>query len=342
MKLIQTVDAVGHVLCHDMTQIIPGVTKDARFRKGHIVTPEDIPVLLSMGKESLYVWEKTPGMLHEDEAAERLRALCQGNGIRASAPKEGKIELFSEIDGLLKVDRARLDAVNAIDELMIATRHGNTPVKAGDKLAGTRVIPLVISEDKLREAEAVCGPEPLLNVLPYRLKTAGLVTTGSEVAKGLVKDSFTPVIIRKLKQYDIEVTYHCTPGDDRAAITRAVKDYHAAGVDLVLCTGGMSVDPDDRTPGAIRDTGAELVSYGAPVLPGAMFLLGYFDDGVPVLGLPGCVMYARTTIFDLLLPRIAAGERIETKDIKKLGHGGLCLGCQVCTWPNCGFGKGGA
>ena len=340
MKLIKTTEAVGHVLCHDMTQIIRGVTKDARFRKGHIVREEDIPVLLSMGKESLYVWEKTPGMLHEDEAAERLRALCQGENMHASQPKEGKIELIADCDGVLKVDVERLEKVNSVDELMIATRHTNTPVRAGDKLAGTRVIPLVIDEKKLEEAETLCGGEPLLRVLPYRLKTAGLVTTGSEVSKGLIQDTFTPVIIDKLKAYGIEVTLHCTPGDDRAAITAAVNEFHEKGVDMVLCTGGMSVDPDDRTPGAIKDTGVEIVSYGAPVLPGAMFLLGYFADGTPVMGLPGCVMYAKATIFDLMLPRIAAGERVAARDIKKLGHGGLCLQCPECHYPACSFGKG--
>ena len=340
MKEIKTTEAVGHVLCHDMTQIIPGVTKDARFRKGHVVTEEDIPVLLSMGKERLFVWEKTEGMLHEDEAAERMRGLCMNEHMRASEPKEGKIELFAECDGLFRVDVERLEQVNSIDCLMIATRHTNTPVKAGDKLAGTRVIPLVIEEEPLREAEAICAGKPLLEILPFRLRTVGLITTGSEVQKGLVDDKFTPVIIAKLKKYGMEVTHHCLPGDDMNAITQAVNDYHAAGVDLILCTGGMSVDPDDRTPGAIKATGCDIVSYGAPVLPGAMFLLGYFADGTPVMGLPGCVMYAATTIFDLMLPRVAAGVRVTPRDLKKLGHGGLCLGCKVCTWPNCGFGKG--
>ena len=340
MKEIKTTEAVGHVLCHDMTQIIPGVTKDARFRKGHVVTEEDIPVLLSMGKERLFVWEKTEGMLHEDEAAERMRGLCMNEHMRASEPKEGKIELFAECDGLFRVDVERLEQVNSIDRLMIATRHTNTPVKAGDKLAGTRVIPLVIEEEPLREAEAICAGKPLLEILPFRLRTVGLITTGSEVQKGLVDDKFTPVIIAKLKKYGMEVTHHCLPGDDMDAITQAVNEYHAAGVDLILCTGGMSVDPDDRTPGAIKATGCEIVTYGAPVLPGAMFLLGYFADGTPVMGLPGCVMYAATTIFDLMLPRVAAGVRVTPRDLKKLGHGGLCLGCKVCTWPNCGFGKG--
>ena len=340
MKLIDTRSAVGHVLCHDMTQIIPGVYKGARFRKGHIVTEEDIPVLLSMGKEHLYVWEKNPGMLHEDEAAERLRALCQNEHMHATEVKEGKIELLAGCDGLFQVDVDRLNALNGVDELMIATRHTNTAVRKGDKLAGMRVIPLVIQEERLKEAEALAGEGPILSLTPWKLKTCGLITTGSEVAGGLIEDSFTPVIVDKLAAYGITVTEHCLPGDDRAAITAAALAFRDKGVDMVLCTGGMSVDPDDRTPGAIRDTGAEIVSYGAPVLPGAMLLLGYFADGVPILGLPGCVMYSRATVFDLLLPRIAAGVRITRPELKALGHGGLCLGCPECHYPICPFGKG--
>ena len=340
MKLVKTEDAVGHVLCHDMTQIIPGVIKDARFRKGHVVTAEDIPVLLSMGKENLYVWEKEPGMLHEDEGAERLRALCQGEHMTATEPKEGKIELRAERDGLFRVDVERLYAVNSQEELMIATRHTNTPVKAGDKLAGMRVIPLVIAEDKVRPAEAAAGGGgPILSLHPYVLRTCGLVVTGGEVQKGLIQDQFSPVVKAKLAQYGITVTMECAPGDDRAAITQAILDYQAAGVDLVLCTGGMSVDPDDRTPSAIKDTGAEIVTYGAPVLPGAMFLLSYLK-GTPVCGLPGCVMYAKATIFDLVLPRLAAALPVTRSELVGLGHGGLCLGCQDCRYPICPFGKG--
>ena len=340
MKLVQTEAAVGHVLCHDMTQIIPGVTKDARFRKGHVVAEEDIPVLLSMGKEHLYIWEKAEGMLHEDEGADVLRAICQGPNMHPTPVKEGKIELLADCDGLFRVDAARLEAVNCVDEVMIATRHTNTPVKKGDKLAGTRVIPLVIPASRLDEARAAAGEEPLLEVLPYRLRTAAVITTGSEVAKGRIEDSFTPVIIKKLAAYGITVIHRCTPGDDREAITAAVLEYKAAGVDLILCTGGMSVDPDDRTPGAIKDAGVNVVTYGAPVLPGAMFLLAYFEDGTPVMGLPGCVMYAKATIFDLVLPRVAAGVRVEKRDLKGMGHGGLCLGCKECRYPICPFGKG--
>ena len=340
MKLIETKDAVGHVLCHDLTQIIPGVTKDARFRKGHIVTPEDIPVLLSMGKEHLYVWERTPGVLHENEAAQRLAALCRNENMDLTPVKEGKIEVIAQCDGLFQVDVPRLDAVNDEDEIIIATRHTNTAVRRGDKLAGTRIIPLVIEEEKLRAAEEKAGDRPILSLLPWKLRTCGLITTGSEVAKGLVQDAFTPVILQKLARYGIQVTHHCLPGDDRGAITAAALEFLEQGMDLILCTGGMSVDPDDRTPGAIRDTGAEIVAYGAPVLPGAMFLLGYFSNGTPILGLPGCVMYAKATIFDLVLPRIAAGVRVSRRDLKGMGHGGLCLGCPDCRYPICPFGKG--
>ncbi|MBQ9458859.1 MAG: molybdopterin-binding protein [Oscillospiraceae bacterium] len=339
MKQIRTEDAVGQVLCHDMTQIIPGEYKGPRFKKGHIVTEEDIPVLLSMGKENLYVFELRAGMLHENDAAERMCTLCLNDGMERGEPGEGKIELFAARDGLFRVDRERLDAVNAIDELMIATRHGNTAVRAGDKLAGTRVIPLVIEEKKLAEAEAIVGGKPLLELLPFKLRRAGVVTTGSEVFHGRIEDKFTPVVAQKLAAFGIEMTEHRTVGDGVENIRAAIDELRGTGVELILCTGGMSVDPDDNTPGAIRASGARIVTYGAPVLPGAMFLLGYFDDGRPVMGLPGCVMYARSTIFDLVLPRVAAGVELTRRDFTTLGEGGLCLGCKPCTYPNCGFGK---
>ena len=339
MKLIETKNAVGHVLCHDLTQIIPGQYKGARFRKGHIVTEEDIPVLLSMGKEHLYVWEMTPGMLHENEAAERMVRLCRNEGRSASEVREGKIELRADWDGLFRVDAERLNAVNAIDELMIATRRGDTAVRAGDKLCGTRVIPLVIEEKKLLAAEAAVGKRPILELLPYRLRTAAVVTTGAEVKNGLIEDRFTPVLIGKLAAFGIEVVHRSLPGDVPADVLAAILEAKTSGADLILCTGGMSVDPDDNTPGAIKASGARIVTYGAPVLPGAMFLLGYFGDGTPILGLPGCVMYAKATVFDLVLPRIAAGVELTKRDFTVLGEGGLCLGCPECRYPVCPFGK---
>ena len=265
MKLIKTEDAVGHVLCHDITQIIKGVTKDAVFRKGHIVTEEDIPVLLSVGKENLYVWEKEEGMLHENDAAEILRQICQGEHMHPSDVKEGKIELIADIDGVLKIEREKLRKVNSLGEMMIASRHGDFPVKKGDKLAGTRVIPLVISEEKMQQAKDVTAGGAIFNILPYKKKKAGIVTTGSEVYYHRIKDTFTPVIEEKLAEYDIEIGGHEICNDDPQMIENAIRSLLADGCNMIVCTGGMSVDPDDRTPYAIRQVTGEIVSYGAPV-----------------------------------------------------------------------------
>lgn len=340
MKLIKTEDAVGHVLCHDITQIIKGVTKDAVFRKGHIVTEEDIPVLLSVGKENLYVWENDESMMHENEAAEVLCAICKGMNVSRGGVKEGKIELFAECDGVLSIDREKLNAVNSFGQMMIATRHGDFPVKKGDKLAGTRIIPLVIEKEKMEKVKSLCGEEPALNVMPYMPCKAGIVTTGSEVLKGRIKDEFTPVVMDKLREYGAEIAGQKLSGDDSAVIEKCIREFIDEGCDLVLCTGGMSVDPDDRTPLAIRNVCGSAVTYGAPVLPGAMFMLSYYgDENIPVMGLPGCVMYAKRTIFDLVLPRIMTGETLTKEDFDRMGEGGLCLGCDICTFPNCGFGK---
>ena len=340
MKLIRTEAAVGHVLCHDMTRIVKDVYKGAAFRKGHVVTQADIPILLSMGKERLYVWEKEPGMLHEDEGARRLCRLCAGANTASTEPKEGKIELSAACDGLFLVDTNRLKALNALGELMIATRHGRFPVKQGDKLCGTRVIPLVIREEKLAQAEALAGDRPLMEVRPFPRKKVGIVTTGSEVYHGRIQDTFTPVLLEKVGGYGGELAGHITVDDDHGKIAAAILELRRRGAELILCSGGMSVDPDDRTPLAIKNTGARVVSYGAPVLPGAMLMLAYLDETVPVAGLPGCVMYAKRTVFDLVLPLLMADVPVTAEDLAAMGHGGLCLGCPECTFPNCGFGKG--
>ena len=339
MKLIRTEEAVGHVLCHDLTQIIKDQYKDARFRKGHVVTAEDIPVLLSMGKEHLYVWEMTPGMLHENDAAERLYALCANDHMDRSEVKEGKIELKAACDGLFRVNSEKLIAVNTVEDVMIATRKGGTAVRRGDKLAGMRVIPLVIPEEKLQAAEKAAGDAPLLELKPWVRRTAAIVATGSEVKKGLIQDTFTPVVKDKLAAYGMETISIAYSGDGVENVANAVAEARATGADVILCTGGMSVDPDDNTPGGIKESGAKIVTYGAPVLPGAMFLLGYYDDGTPVMGLPGCVMYAGATIFDLVLPWVAADVPVTRQQIVALGEGGLCLGCKPCHWPACPFGK---
>lgn len=340
MKKIATVDAVGHVICHDITRIIKDVVKDTAFRKGHIVTEEDIPVLLSLGKDHLYVWEKDESMLHENEAAEMLFNICRNDNMTGTPVKEGKIELIAETEGLFRVDVKRLDDINEMGDIIIATRHNNSPVKKGDKLAGTRIIPLVIEKSKMEKVRYAAGNKPLMELLPYKKMKAGIVTTGSEVFYGRIKDTFTPVIEDKIKAYGGEICGHITINDDLEKITSSILQLKNEGADMIVCTGGMSVDPDDLTPGAIKKTGADIISYGAPVLPGAMFLLGYFQDGTAVMGLPGCVMYAKATVFDLVLPRIFAGVKVTKTDLAKLGNGGLCLGCSPCRFPDCGFGKG--
>ena len=252
---------------------------------------------------------------------------------------EGKIEITAGCDGLFRVDSARLTALNSLDEIMVATRHGNTAVRKGDKLAGTRVIPLIIREEQLRAAESAAGDRPLLELLPFIKKTAAIVATGSEVLTGRIQDTFTPVVRDKLASYGIETLDVFYSGDGVENVAASIAQARATGADLICCTGGMSVDPDDNTPGGIKASGARIVTYGAPVLPGAMFLLGYYDDGTAVCGLPGCVMYAGATIFDLALPRLAAGVEMTRSDFAVMGEGGLCLGCKPCHWPACPFGK---
>lgn len=342
MKQIRTEDAIGHVLCHDITQIIKDEKKGVLFKKGHVVREEDIPALLSVGKEHLFVWEKQEGMLHENEGAEILYDICAGEHMHGTEIKEGKIELVADCDGLLKIRRDALLKVNSLGEMMIASRHGDFPVKKGDKIAGTRIIPLIIEQEKMDRARQAAGPEPIFSILPFRKKKVGIITTGSEIQKGLIQDTFTPVLREKLAEYPTEVLGQTIPGDDRKKITADILEFADQGVDLILLSGGMSVDPDDRTPGAIRDAGVRIVTYGAPVLPGAMLLMSYLERGgkqIPVIGLPGCVMYSKKTVFDLVLPRVMADDEIYPEEIAAYGEGGLCLNCKVCSFPNCGFGK---
>ena len=340
MKQIKTEDARGQVLCHDVTRIIKGVSKDPVFRRGHVISQEDIPLLLSLGKDHVYIWETRRNMLHEDEAAEILGHLCQGPNMHSKGPQEGKIELFADIDGLFMADLERLRALNSLGEMIIAARTSGFPVKKGDKLCGTRVIPLVIEKEKIERACHVAGKEPLFRLLPFRAKSFGLITTGNEVFHGRIKDTFSSVMQEKMAEYHCEMIEHTILDDDTEKITLAINDMLARGADMVLCTGGMSVDPDDKTPLAIKNTGASVVSYGAPVLPGSMFLIAYTRDNRPICGLPACVMYAQRTIFDLVLPLLLADLPVTSQWLSGLGNGGLCLNCADCHFPNCMFGKG--
>ena len=340
MKLMKTVDAVGQVLCHDITQIIKDEVKGPVFRKGHIIREADIPVLLSVGKDTIYIWENDETMLHENDAAEVLRDICQNENMHATETKEGKIELIADADGLFLVDLDRLRAINALGDMMIATRSAGFMVKKGDKLCGTRVVPLVIEKARMEKAKEVAGDTPIMRLVPVKAKKYGVVTTGNEVFYGRIQDTFTPVIEGKLKEFGCGMIAHVVLNDDHVKITEAINAMLAEGCEMVFCSGGMSVDPDDKTPLAIRNTGANIISYGAPVLPGAMFLVSYSQDGRPICGLPGCVMYAKRTIFDLVLPYLVTDTPVTKEWLAGLGNGGLCLNCPVCHFPNCGFGKG--
>ncbi|MGL4760862.1 MAG: molybdopterin-binding protein [Sarcina sp.] len=337
MKMIKTKDAVGRVLLHDITRIVPGEFKGAAFKKGHVIREEDIEDLLSIGKDHIYVWEETEGLVHENDAAQILIDLACGEGFEYGDVKEGKIDIFIKEDGLLRIDKEELLKLNMIDDIMFATLHNNMEVKKGEKVGGTRVIPLMIKEELLNEAKETCTKK-IMWVDEIKKKKVGIVTTGNEVFYGRITDKFGPVINRKVSYFGCDVLGQTIVSDDKEKITDAIKEWLAKGAEMVVCTGGMSVDPDDVTPSAIKDCGGEIVTYGSPVLPGAMLLLSYVD-GIPVLGLPACVMFSKRTVFDLVLPRVLADEKLTKRDIAMLGHGGLCLDCKVCTYPHCSFGK---
>lgn len=338
MKEINVEDAVGTVLVHDLTQIIPKEYKGPRFKKGHVVVKEDIPILLSMGKKRLYVAEKNDSDVHENDAARRIAQVAAGKGILISEPSEGKIELFAEHDGLLKINTEKLSQLLDQDEIMFASIHGNRLVKKGDKLAGTRVIPLFVEERIVKKAEEVCQAGAIAEIKRLSPLKIGIVTTGSEVYSGIIEDKFGPVLVKKFEALGSKVISQVFSDDDEYMIAAKIKELQEEGVELVCVTGGMSVDPDDKTPLGIRTAGGQIVTYGAPVLPGAMFMLAHIGD-LPVVGLPGCVMYSRVSIFDLIIPRLLAGEKVNRQDIKKLAQGGLCLNCQKCIYPECGFGR---
>ncbi len=338
MKMIPIEEAVGCVLSHDVTQIIPGQFKGRAFKKGHIIREEDIERFLSIGKEHIYVWEPKEGEVHENEGAKRIANIILGENVDCSQEiKEGKIDFFAKIDGILRVNIELLKSLNLLGEIIVSTIHNNTPVKKGDKIAATRVIPLIIDEKKIITAEQLIK-EKIIWVDEIKPKKVLLITTGNEVYKGRIKDAFLPVIQEKIGFYNGEVIKQVILPDDKGQITNEILQGIKDNVDLIICTGGMSVDPDDVTPTAIKDCGGELITYGSPVLPGAMLLLAYYND-LPILGVPSCAMYAKRTALDLVLPRILAEERLSVEDMASYGHGGLCLDCKVCTFPHCSFGK---
>ncbi|MFD0676187.1 MULTISPECIES: molybdopterin-binding protein [unclassified Paenibacillus] len=324
LREVKVEEAIGKVLAHDLTQIIPGAFKGRLFTKGHVITKQDIPALLSIGKEHIYVIAMEEGWLHEDEAAIRLARAAAGANVSLTEPHEGKVSLKSTIHGLVKINKSLVDAANSIDQVVMSTLKSNTVVKQGQVLTGTRVIPLLVEEEKVQQVEQL-AVTPLVEVKPFRPLRVGLITTGSEVYKGRIQDKFGPVVRDKVAALGSEIIEQRLTPDESDTIVNEIRYFlEERKVDLILVTGGMSVDPDDRTPGAIKQAGARIVSYGTPMLPGSMLLMGYLGDSeVPIMGLPGCVMHDPYTSFDVLLPRICAGEVIVREDITELGYGGL-------------------
>ncbi|WP_456431960.1 molybdopterin-binding protein [Thermosulfuriphilus sp.] len=340
-RTVPVEEAVGMVIPHDITEIRPGIFKGPAFRKGHIITAEDIPHLKRLGKDHIYVIEYEKDDLHENEAALILAKAVAGEGVSFDPEVvEGKITFKAARDGLFKVEKEALLALNLLGEVMLATRHGNLFVRTGESLAAGRAIPLVVKKSLVDQAAQIAREtRGILKVLPFIRSRASLVITGSEVFYGRISDAFEPVMREKLSLLGAEIISVAFAPDEVAVIQSRIQSALEAGAEFILCTGGMSVDPDDVTRVAIKEVGAQEIYYGSAVLPGAMFLVAYIKD-VPILGIPACAMYHRITVLDLVLPRIMAGEKIGRRELAELGHGGYCLNCKPCRFPICPFGRG--
>lgn len=338
MKKVRVEDAVGLTLCHDITAMYDGF-KGALFQRGHVIEAEDIPRFLDIGKQTVFVWEPDAGEIHEEDAALRLAAMAQVPGAHYEGPSEGKVVLRADTAGMLRVDRALLEAVNAIGDITIATLPDHYPVQPGMRLASMRIVPLTTQETQIETAEALCQGKKLLELLPYQPKKAGIIITGSEVYHGRIQDKFEAVARRKLAPYPCEILGVTVCDDDLDMLTGAARALLDRGADLLIFSGGMSVDPDDLTPSAIRALGAEVVSHGVPAQPGNMTLVAYLGDAA-ILGVPGASIVMPTTIFDVVLPQVFAGQRFTKAELLRLANGGLCQLCgDACHFPNCSFGR---
>ncbi len=336
MKKISVENAVGMTLCHDITAMRDGF-KGAAFKRGHVITPEDIPNLLDLGKRMIFAWEENSGEIHEEDAALRMAAMAPVSGAHYTAPSEGKVLLISDVRGMFRVDTALLREVNSIGDITISTLRDHYPVEAGARLASMRIVPLVTKEEQIIRAEAMCSGKKLLDIRPYRNRRVGVIITGSEVYSGRIKDKFEPVVRAKLAQYPSEIMGVTICDDNMDMICGAAKEYLEREADFLVFTGGMSVDPDDLTPSAVSRIGAEIVTHGVPSQPGNMTLVAYAGD-TAILGIPGAAISLPTTIFDVLLPQIFAGDRFTKDQLVSLGDGGLCQLCKNCHYPNCTFG----
>ncbi len=337
MKKVKVQDAIGMTLCHDITAMVDGF-KGAAFKRGHVITQEDIPKLLDIGKQHVFIWEENAGEIHEEDAARRLSQMTTVDGAHYGSVSEGKIQLFADQDGMFRVDKALLAAVNRIGDITITTLPDHYPVKAGDRLASMRIVPLVTEERQIAEAEALCAGKQLYDLRPFKPLKVGIIITGSEIYHGRIKDKFERVARAKLAHYPAEILGVHVCDDELDMIVGAGRTLLAEGAELLIFSGGMSVDPDDLTPSAIREMGAEIISYGVPSQPGNMTLVAYLDQAA-LLGVPGAAISRPTTMFDVLLPQIFCGDPLTKDDLIRLGEGGLCQMCDNCHFPNCTFGR---
>jgi len=340
MKKIRIEDAVGMMLGHDVTQIIPGEYKGPRFKRGHKIRKEDIPEFLKIGKEHVFVMELKPGIIHEDDAALRLGKAFSGKNIKTTGPSEGKVTFYSKIKGLLQINLPLLHRINLSKNIILSTIHRHTPCTPGMAVGATRIISLTSSEREIEKVENWCEKYgAIIEVLPYRKLNVGVIITGNEIFHGRIKNGFDNSVGKKISNFGSKVVKKIIVPDDINQISKALLELRPDSIDLILVTGGLSVDPDDVTRAGIKKAGAKIIFYGTPILPGAMFLYGMLGEK-PVLGLPACVFHHNATLFDIIFSRILAGGSPSRKEIRLLGHGGFCLNCDPCHFPVCPFGKG--
>lgn len=331
---VKVEDAIGMSLSHDMTQIdVKTGYKGARFKKGQTLKEEDIPVLKSMGKETISVLELEEGDVHEDDAASRLASRLAGEGIDAEKPEEGKASLSALWNGLLVYDEESIHSINDDPDWVVATVANKVLVRKDERVAGIRIIPLTMKEEQVQRGESAAYAMTIFPFFP--LKTA-LVTTGKELAEGRVRDGFAGKLTKKLATYGTPLMGQAIVGDEKEEIAEAIRSFIGKGAELVIVTGGMSVDPDDRTAGAIASVAEEIRFKGIPVIPGAHLMLAIKGE-TKIVGTPACVVHDEWTSLDLLLNRLFAGLIPTRAEIRRWGVGGLCRKCRDCNYPVCAF-----
>ena len=351
-RLIDIADAVGTVLSHDLTLIDAARGyKGARFKKGHVVAEDDVELLKRMGREHLSILELDSDEVHEDDAAlrvaEALRKIsscadASGNSpfprsfpFSIKGPSEGKCSLVAEAEGLLLFDEERVHTINLDENWVFSTLPNKIPVLKGHTVAAWRVAPLVVKENVVRHAERAISPFELRSFRPLR---TALVTTGREIWEGKVEDAFSAKLAKKLSLYKAPLIAHETAPDDKAIIRQRIEAVISKGAEVVLCTGGMSVDADDVTPAAIRDVASEVVFRWTPALPGSNLMLAK-KGSVFLLGVPACAAHAEITVLDTVMHRLYAGLSLTNKEVRRWGVGGLCRACKICNYPTCFFGS---